>query len=241
MDIESMKTKIGDVDEDSKRIIVGHHVSFGQMDMNNLSLTNKNFNVLIQEAKTLQKAQEQKNRSWEYTKDLSVPKFYLGAAFDEHRNYYNPGKIKLYIQTTMLTDTIADESSLVSMDYNPMLIDKADLDTLFNFPLKWNYKGINTQNVKRVVIGMPSAFLEILKRCHAILKNLSSDSTIIWDNKDKEDLDYYREEYEDPTLQPFPGYKNNDTIVQNQKVLRDLYEGLAKIILTKIDECPIPM
>ena len=60
MDIESMKTKIGDVDEDSKRIIVGHHVSFGQMDMNNLSLTNKNFNVLIQEAKTLQKAQEQK-------------------------------------------------------------------------------------------------------------------------------------------------------------------------------------
>ena len=232
-----MSTQFDELVPDVKRNITKY---LQQIDLQNFSLTSIDNQSVSQAAKKEWLTFEKLCRSWEYTGDLTFPKLYLGTVPNKYRRPYDAGKLRLIIQERSLLVDGDPASSVISIDYNPMIVDQFDLDMMrFNgIPMKFNFNGINTNGVQRIVIGNPLAFKMILKKCKLILTNLMSSTTSIWNESDEMDLRLEREEYGNIKIIPFPGYKDDSTIEANKARLIEIYEGLVQIIDNKLSEYP---
>ena len=158
--------------------------------------------------------------------------------YNRYKSQYIAGKLRLFIQKRSTLDKEHETdraSSIISIDYNPTIIDEYEMK-FPGIPMKFNFSGINEkENIQRIAIGNPKAFLMILEKCKDILNNLISKTSSIWTQEDENELEMEREI--NPTMIPFPGYKDGeDNIASNEEKLLDIYTKLVKLIQTKIDD-----
>ena len=231
-------TQIGDLPSHVQGVI---HRLLRRADLHSLSLTSLGQKRDTQELKKEWSEWDEKCKKWEYIKDFNpqYPQFYLGIPPSYERQHNKDGaKLRLFIQQQGLSDNdIKDpESTIIAMDYNPMIID--DLDPRFpGIPIIFNFNKINERgDIQRVVIGDHRSFLRILHKCKDVLENLI-EKTAIWTIEDMKDLLEEREF--NNNLKPYPGYVEGEAnIEQNVENLQVIYKNLSRIIQTKIDAYP---